>query len=492
MNIDGRTPGWGTSVVVCSLRRMRVIVCILVLVTLAIPPAFAQGQSALAGQIDLVRLVDLAAERLGLRIEYDPARLGGRVAVRGGDALSDEALWSTTNRALAARGLTTLRPPGDDAIVVVLITEAGSLARHDSFEELLSSSAIGRPGYASVLYHAAHADPARLIEAIRPHLSRTGSTVAQIGQGRAILVSDLTPRLEQVHHLLAASDTPPERAAASLFAPRHADPAALAAIATQTRDRARGLGLEAPGGDILVLPGQRELAVLCAASDLPLWQAILTTFDREPALETIVYDPGPYPLAEVASLIEESLGVRVPTGVAQPAPGWSLVRDSLTNVLIITGTPAQHRAVRDVLDRLEAAPPGQRRTTRTFQVRHRAAEEVAGVLRGLMGPDLDVPSAALPDGGIGGIARDQRREHGWLARARASTSPTGSQSRLALRPICKPTRSSRSEVAPPLRPRSCSDDRRPAKSQVMSKCPGVARLSNPQPRRRDRGPHLLR
>ena len=55
----------------------------------------------LSGQVELPRLVDLCAQRLGLNIEYDAGALRGSVTLRLGAGVSDEELWLLTNRVLA-------------------------------------------------------------------------------------------------------------------------------------------------------------------------------------------------------------------------------------------------------------------------------------------------------------------------------------------------------------------------------------------------------
>ena len=66
-------------------------------------------QVVLSGQMELARLVDLAADRLKLSIEYDSSVLKGTVTLRLGNAagigVSDQELWELTNRVLAAPGV---------------------------------------------------------------------------------------------------------------------------------------------------------------------------------------------------------------------------------------------------------------------------------------------------------------------------------------------------------------------------------------------------
>ena len=84
-----------------------------------------------AGQIELPRLVDLAAQRLGVNLQYDAAALRGSVTLRLGAGISDEELWALTNRVLASQGFTTVRMhgDGDTTYSVVRLADAPGLAR---------------------------------------------------------------------------------------------------------------------------------------------------------------------------------------------------------------------------------------------------------------------------------------------------------------------------------------------------------------------------
>src|SRR5688572_15635426 len=80
-------------------------------------PPTAQPSSALAGKIDLSRLVDLASQRLRLTVHYDEGALKQTVTLRTQGDLSDQQLWALTNQVLAVHGFTTVRL-GDGTVAV--------------------------------------------------------------------------------------------------------------------------------------------------------------------------------------------------------------------------------------------------------------------------------------------------------------------------------------------------------------------------------------
>ncbi len=100
------------------------------LAVFASAPALALQPAPLvtpAGQVELARLVDLASQRLSLNIEYDASVLRGSATLRLDAGLSDDELWTLTNRVLASRGFTTVRAPGDAAYSVVRLADAAAI-----------------------------------------------------------------------------------------------------------------------------------------------------------------------------------------------------------------------------------------------------------------------------------------------------------------------------------------------------------------------------
>ena len=97
----------------------------------ALAQADSIARTRLSGEVELARLVDLCAQRLELKIEYDVRTLQGqKVTLRLGESVTDDQLWALTNQLLAVRGLTSIQPPGQEEVLsIVKLTDAASLAR---------------------------------------------------------------------------------------------------------------------------------------------------------------------------------------------------------------------------------------------------------------------------------------------------------------------------------------------------------------------------
>lgn len=105
----------------------------------------------LAGELDLARLVDLAADRLALNVEYDEKALrAAKVTLRLRDGVPSDELWSLTNALLVSNGFTAVRSTTGDLISIVRLQDAPSRA----FVEP-EGAAPGR-GYRTIAFEPVH------------------------------------------------------------------------------------------------------------------------------------------------------------------------------------------------------------------------------------------------------------------------------------------------------------------------------------------------
>ena len=141
-------------------------------------------QVHLAGEVQLARLVDLCAERLGLNIQYDASALTAKVTLRLKGPLTDEELWSLTNRLLGLNGLTSVELAGGPeegkagkTLSIVKLAEAGGLSRviqHDGADRADESLA----GFSTIVVRLRYQSATTVLDALQPVMNRQGSTAA--------------------------------------------------------------------------------------------------------------------------------------------------------------------------------------------------------------------------------------------------------------------------------------------------------------------------
>ncbi|HYE03381.1 MAG TPA: secretin N-terminal domain-containing protein [Phycisphaerales bacterium] len=359
------------------------------------PPAplpAAGGRLTLAGQVELARLVDMAAQRLRLNIQYDAATLKGAVTLRLAQDIDDEELWALTNRVLASQGFTTIRAPGAEGYMVVRLADAAAAAPLPLVPGAGTEPAR-RPGFETVVVRARHRPGRELIEAVKPLLSKGGASITELGASGLIVLADLGPRLAEIQRVLAELDTAAELPVVEEIPARNLSAAALAALVSQVAAKQEAISGRKLIGEVLAAPAGGSVVLIAPATAAPAWRELLAEVDRREAVRTATYTPRAFAPQEVAELIEATV---------RPAAGgderWRLVTDELTGTLIVSATASEHEQIEHVLARLEASAPGTRRPMRSFVVRNRGVGELLGVLNSLLGAgvlEADEGSGAL-------------------------------------------------------------------------------------------------
>ncbi|MBX3405115.1 MAG: hypothetical protein KF699_17030, partial [Phycisphaeraceae bacterium] len=293
------------------------------------------------------------------------------------------------------------------------------------------------PSFRKLAVRLTHIPTREAAAAIGPLLSKPGGSVIEEPASRTLIIADLRGFAEAAARAALALDTPALEVQLTEYPCTNLAAGALVMLATQVaakRDAlAGGPSSPAPSpasasvpasrasgaggsGELIASPDGRRVLVLARIDRLPAWIDLLGRLDQREALASRRYSAGPLLAADAARLIEQSIAAG---RAANPAAAiaddrWLIAPDDLTGTLLITGTPAQHEMVEQLLASLAAAPPESRRPLRTFVLRHRSVREVIGVIERLINAGaLDAAAATAPppmnDGadGSAGSALDQ-------------------------------------------------------------------------------------
>lgn len=367
---------------------MRPITAALVATLLGLSPCRGQvhgTQVELAETVELARLVDLAAQRAGVSIEYD-TKLSGSVTLRLNDEVSDTELWNLTNRLLAARGFTTVRMGDGNTLSVVPLSAAAGLARLEARADETATPA----GFRAVLVPIRARRPEDIVAAIKPILSSSG-TVTAIAESGSVIVADLASRVEAALRVVdaleadAAALAPFEIPLANLPASR------MVTLLSQIAAKRAAAGAAALRGEVLAGTDDRSLLVVAPANEVERWRELVRQLDKREAVETVTYTPRAFSLKEVAASVERLVG---------GDERFRVVADEFTGTLLVTASAAQQEQVRSLLERLAEAPEAARRPTRSFKLKNRDAEEVLGVVQSLIASGAlwlsQTPAAVAP------------------------------------------------------------------------------------------------
>lgn len=399
------------------VNRLRAFATVLTAVVAILGSAHASAQETphrrptitLNERNDLASLVDLCAERLDLNIEYDEAQLrGATVTLRLGRGVTDEGLWDLTNRLLAAHGWTSVQMPGDEVLSIVKLSEAPKRSRFGD-----ASILAGRAGFTSIVRRINRADVGDMLAAIKPLLTQPGGVAVQLGGTDLVIVSDLAPRLQSVLDVVDQLDAPraDREAIVDRIALEYVEATELVAQVNAAVEARNAIEPRPLSGRIAAGLDGQSIVLVTPPEEAGTWRGLIAEFDEREPVVTRTYSPGRFPLEEVAGLIEQLHDAGRGSG-----DRWKLVRDELLGTLIITATNHEHESIQALLERLDDAPPGARRTTRLFTLRNRDVSEVLAVLEGILddGSPPETPSqrgTSTPDSATQGAnsARDLGR-----------------------------------------------------------------------------------
>ena len=342
----------------------------------------------LNGEVQLSQLVDLSAERLKINIEYDATQLRGSVTFRLGSAIDDEELWNLTNRLLASRGFTTVRRPGEDTLGVVLLNEARRVAgvesvmsaRPDQSKRDDDVRAFGS-GYRAVLVELAHANPDRVLTVLSAFSGEQSGNVSRVGDTSLLLLSDLSPRIEQMLAVVEEFDRSESSVVVERIGLVSVSSDTLATQLAQLLAKRQLAGAPVLSGEVMPGPSSSEITVVAPRGMLETWRNLINTLDREQLAETRTYRPRFFALDQVSGLIDRVLQAEIP---ASEAADWRIVENALTGSLVITATPSQHERIAELLAEVADAPLETRRSVRSFVIENRDASDILTLLEDLL------------------------------------------------------------------------------------------------------------
>lgn len=377
--------------------------------TLAVPETMAQppapAEITPASQFDLARLIDLAAARLRIAVDYDPAALKQhQVTLRLPAAISDAELWRTTNRLLAQKGLTTVIQAGADGFSVVKLDDAPRLARLEPpfvlAAEAAAPPAIG-PGFRNIAIRLAHISARDAVDAAKPYLrvptSGPGAAVAA-GPG-LITISDLSPRIDEALAVLQSLDRPENATVIEPVAVRNISPAQVVTAVTQLAARRDAVGGDKLPGEVVAhgTAGAGSVLVIAPRRLIPAWSELISQADQREPVETVTYSPRVFAVREVSSLIQQLAGGAGPSGgAASTDDRFRIVTEEPTGTILVTATPSMHGRFRELMERLDNVPGEVRRPVRTFAVRNRSVAELVSVLERMIAAGVLDGAAAGP------------------------------------------------------------------------------------------------
>jgi type II secretory pathway component GspD/PulD (secretin) len=386
---------------------------------------------SLPTQLELARLLDLAASRLGINLEYDPATLTGSVTLRTEAGLSDAALWELANSVLASRGMTTVRHPQSGVYRVVKLADASSVAPIGPPSSSDLDSSIPLSGYGTLVVAIRHRPARDLVEPISRLLSKPGGSVVPVTSGTGgsvggagsegsgsdslLLISDLSTRLQQITALLPLLDTPGPKAEIREIPIINTSIERVVTAFAQMNARRDAITGTKSTGDLIAAPNGTSVLLLAPAEQIESLLTLVALCDQREATQSITYTPRFHDPQSVASLIDQSVR---PAGDER----WRAIVDTLTQSIIITATPTEHARIAELMARLDDVPEASRRSLRTFTLRNRSVIEIQGILAQMLASGIIGDDSVQDE--LGGDGSDASRQTSLRPSTPGASAPT--------------------------------------------------------------------
>ena len=214
-----------------------------------------------SGSIELARLVDLASQRLGVRVTYDEQLLKAKVTLRLPNGIDDRGLWELTNRVLAEQGLVTARLGGadDPALAIVKLLTAVQLAQPEPItrEQLPEERQDGAgnvdslfpqylPSFRKLSVRVMHVpvrDVAAAVGGVGGLLSKPGGVAMEEPATGTVIIADFRGHAERAARAVMAMDVPSVEVRIVEHRCVHLAAAELSAIAMQVMGKRDGFCL---------------------------------------------------------------------------------------------------------------------------------------------------------------------------------------------------------------------------------------------------------
>lgn len=358
------------------------------------PAAADQHQSVrLTSKIELERLVDLAARVNNVEIEYPTNVFRGKsVTFRLTHELAPHELWRLCLQSLHKEGHTVLRQDSGRGLYSVMTLSKAA-------EEAMPSAELEieglMPGYQVIVLPLERVQPDEMANRVTS-IIKSGSLiqVEPVEGLNSLVVRGVTERVTVVVGLVQRIESESVDAGMVIFDVVNRPAIDVVAEVNAIINALAQYNSEPIESTLIASPDGQSIRVFGPVDESERIRALIAESDVAPALVTRIFDPRGYPLETVAQFLETTAKDESTQG---SGTSWRVVQDTLTNTLIVTGTPAEMQAVDDSLRRLTDIPPESQQVIRMIEVHNREASKVRDIVGQLL-------SARI----LGGAGSDQQ------------------------------------------------------------------------------------
>ncbi len=331
--------------------------------------------------VDLSLLADLVTRRLHVPILYDDQIRGKKVVIRVPTPVPESALMGILQSALRLKGLALVdaEQPGWKQVVPAPNLAAVAQPTTGANGNAKVDADAGPVAQAFLLEHA---DPAKLVELVRPFLTQPGGYVqAEVGQ-KVLLVSDYPSVVRRAAVLIRELDSASPAVETRFVQVRSADATAVAAAVAQlVANREAFQWGSATGSGVSLTGDERSNQVVVVAPPARMADVVglIAGLDRAPDLQSRVYRLRTVTPDRVDQLVRSLLDPAALKRDYQASPD----RDSQT--LVVSATPAVQDRIAGLVRELDVPAPTSANPIQFYKLKNTKAADLLGTISGLLG-----------------------------------------------------------------------------------------------------------
>lgn len=331
---------------------------------------------------DLANLSDLVAKFANVSLKYDPNKLRGSVTLNIQKKLNPQALWDVYNQVLTSQQYATVVTGTPAVYHVVPLNEAAMLSAMLTQKQL--ATLTFKPSYMVVVHDLQFLPAETAVKSVSSLLfSNTIAQVRAFGQDKKrIVIAGVSAMVHQAIAILTRIDVAGIRPIIRSFKPQFATPHSLQTAATAAWAALNRLTPGAFVGELQLTPDKTHLLLIASTETIGELETLLKDLDRAEPQSSLTYTPRYFTMDDVADLIEQ-IFAQEDQNIKKPA----IIRDTLTNTIIIHATAGQHQRIHTLMERLNNIPAEGKEKMRTFVIKHRQASELVSVLSSLLSDD---------------------------------------------------------------------------------------------------------
>ncbi|WP_197453662.1 secretin N-terminal domain-containing protein [Caulifigura coniformis] len=356
-------------------------------------------QFNLPTELEVKALVDYVSERLGVRFLYDEKIANKKLNIRAPGEVPVESLPGLLQSALRMKGLMLIQTDRPDFFKIVessrLVEGARPLAPDEPLDGRFSDEAVTQ------VFVVKHLSPARLNEIVRPILTPQAGTSIPLEGQKILIVTDYVSTVQRLARLIEQVDVPTSDTVIEFIPVKHLEASTLVdRVQVLLAPAARGVTPVAgeTQSPLNVSSDERtnQLIVVGRTGEIDRVRSIVAKLDVSIGALTEIY--------RLKSLAPEKLD-RLARGlvpVAEQKRRYQSVVDADERVLVVTADADLHRAIRDLVTRLDVAANAEERSRiRYYRLKYITADKALETIKGVVSGERPAPrefQEARPDG----------------------------------------------------------------------------------------------